>query len=112
MNNIITIDVPDELTDAEIEDYFRDNINDLRSAMNLELDDDRAGIDHIEVEHFWLSNDSVHIDYKIEYSAYYGCEDMNYSNEDQRAVSGRRNGCVFEFDIFVPPPERSTLDEL
>lgn len=111
MAKTFIIEVPDYLEEDEIEDYFRDNIDELRPAMDLELEDDRAQIDEIEIENFVLFDDVVHIEYGIQYSAYYGCKDMDYANEDQRMVSGRRNGRSFEFEVFVPPPRRSTFEE-
>jgi hypothetical protein len=111
MSKTFIIEVPDYLEEEQIEGYFRDNIDELRPAMDLELEDDRAQIDEIEIENFGLSDDSVHIEYGIQHSAYYGCKDMNYADEDQRVVSGRRNGRSFEFDVFVPPPRRSTFEE-
>jgi len=105
------IEVPDHLEKDEISDYFRDNIDELRPALDLELEDDRAQINEIEIENFELFDDVVHIEYVIQYSAYYGCKDMDYADEDQRLVSGRRNGRSFEFEVFVPPPSRSTIDE-
>ena len=107
----LTIEVPDYLDEGQIEDYFRENFDDLMSALDLELDDDRAQIDEIGIESFELSEDSVRIEYVIQYSAYYGCDDMNYEDEDQRVVTGRRSRRNFEFDVFMPPPPRSTFEE-
>lgn len=111
MTKTFIIEVPGYLEEDEIEGYFRDNIDDLRPAMDLELEDDRAQVDEIGIENFEMSDDSVHIEYEIQYSAYYGCKDINYADVDQRVVSGRRNGRSFEFNVFVPPPRRSTYEE-
>lgn len=111
MEKVLKISVPDYLDDDQIEEYFRENIDELRPALDLEIQDDRAQVDEIEIEIFQLTEDSLHIEYVVQYSAYYGCKDMDYADEDQRVVSGRRDGNLFEFDVFVPPPRRSTFEE-
>ena len=111
MAKVLKISVPDYFDDDQIEEYFRENIDELRSALDLEIQDDRAQVDEIEIEIFQLTEDSLHIEYVVQYSAYYGCKDMDYADEDQRVVSGRREGSLFEFDVFVPPPRRSTFEE-
>jgi len=113
MSNSKTLlfEVPDYLEEDEIEQYFRDNVDELMPAFDLELDDDRAQVDEVSIENLELSKDRVDIEYLVEYSAYYGCRDMNYADEDQRVVSGIRDGRRFEFEIFVPPPRRSTYEE-
>jgi len=111
MANTFIIEVPGYVEEDEFGSYFRDIIDDLRPAMDLELEDDRAQIDEIEIETFALFDDVVHIEYEIRYSAYYGCKDMDYANEDQRVVSGQRTGRSFEFEVFVPSPMRSTFEE-
>ena len=111
MTKILKIEIPRELCEEEFEDFFRDNLDDLRLALDLELEDDRALVDEIEIAEFELTENSVHIEYVVQFSAYYGCRDANYADEDQRAITGRRQGHRFEFDIFVPPPQRDTVDE-
>ncbi|AKH38233.1 hypothetical protein BCL69_10555 [Nitrosomonas communis] len=107
----LKIDIPHELDEDEIEGYFHDNVEDLYSALDLELPDDRAQVDDVQITEFELTDDSVHIEYNVEFSAYYGCDDANYADSDQRSVSGRRDGSTLIFDIFVPPPRRDTVDE-
>ncbi len=107
----IIFEVPDDIEDDEFEEYFIENFDELLPALDLEVGDDRAVVDNVDIEIFQLSEDRVDIQYIVEYSAYYGCSDMDYSNEDQRVISGTRNGRKFQFEIFITPPKRSTYEE-
>ena len=108
----LKIEVPDDLDEDELEDYFHQIKEELYPALDLELEDDRAQVDDVDFEAVVVTDDSVQIEYTVQYSAYYGCKDMDYADDDQRTVFGTRNGRIFEFDKFIPPPRRSTADEL
>lgn len=105
------IELPEHLEESAIAEYFCENLERVLPAMDLELEDDRAHIDEIEIEHVALSDASVQIKYKVQYSEYYGCKDMNYVDEDWRTITGRRKGRSFEFDEFEPPPSRTSYEE-
>lgn len=113
MENFITIEVANGFDDEAIKDYFTNNIDDLYDAMDLGVNhhDDRAQVDDIQITEINLTSDTIYIEYSIEYSAYHGCRDAIYVDEDQRSIEGSRIGNKFIFDLFVPPPARSTHEE-
>lgn len=107
----LIFEVPDYIEDDEFEEYFIENFDELKPALDLEVEDDRALVDDVEIEVFQLYEERVDIQYIVKYSAYFGCSDMDYSNEDQRVISGKRIGRQFLFEIFVAPAKRSTYEE-
>lgn len=107
----IIITLPKNLDDAGIKDYLEENLDEIWGALDLELEDDRADVDEVTVDEIELFEDAVHIHYCVQYSAYYGCKDMNYVDDDVRCVSGARTGLIIVFDTFVPPELRSTYEE-
>lgn len=113
MDTFITIEVPSGFDDEAIKNYFTDNIENLYDAMDLEVNnlDDRAQVDDIQITEIELTSDTIYIEYNVEYSAYHGCRDANYVDDDQRSIEGSRVGNKFVFDRFVPRPARSTYEE-
>jgi len=111
MNAKVHISVPRDLDEDELLDLFRERIDELQPALDLELEDDRANVDEIEILSVTRNESGVEIEYAIQFSAYYGCRDQNYANEDQRSLTGIWQGDGYSFDAFVPPPRRDTVDE-
>ena len=109
----IVIQLPRNLPDDMVEDFLREKIEDLYPAMDLEVQDldDRATLDNVEIEAVTIDGGQVTVDYRVDYSAYYGCRDLNYGDDDDRSIEGRRTGDRIEFDEFVAPERRSTHDE-
>lgn len=110
----LKIELPSYYNDDEVKEYFRSNVEDLYSAMDLEIgqdEDSRLQIDEIEIEDIELSADCIFINYSIEFSAYYGCDDANFADSDHRTFGGTRVGSTFTFDEHVYPERRSTIDE-
>ena len=91
MDNFITIEVPNGFNDEEIKNYLTENIESLYAAMDFEVNhfDDRAQVDDIQITEIELTSDTIYIEYNVQYSAYHGCRDANYVDEDQREVEGR-----------------------
>lgn len=115
MTKLLKFDLPSEFNDEDIEDYFRENVDDLRPAMDLDVGqgaDHRIQIDDVEIENVELESDSIFIEFIVEFSAYYGCDDANFSDDDQRAVTGKRIGNTFIFEEHVYPERPSPSDEL
>ncbi len=73
--------------------------------------DDRSQVDDIRVTDVKIDEDSVTINYDVEYSAYHGCRDKNYADSDERELFGERQGRLLIFDSWVRPSRRSTDDE-
>ena len=113
MDEFVIVELPDYFSDDEIKDYLVSNITDLYEAMDLEVDDsdDRAQLNEVTVTQITLRPDSIDIEFDVEYSAYYGCKDMDYSDEDSRSIAGYRKGNTFTFDKFIAPPKRTTYEE-
>jgi len=113
MDTFIIIEAPSGVNDEEIKNFLTDNIESLYDAMDIQVNhlDDRAQVDDIQITEIELTSDTIHIEYCVEYSAFHGCRDANYVDEDQRSVEGSRNGNKFIFEKFIPPPARSTHEE-
>ena len=111
----IVVRLPDDLDDYEIKNYFIDNIDEYHDALDLDVgqtSDNRVQIDGIEIDKVELTNDSISIDFTIQYSAYYGCDDANFADEDQRNLYGSRSKNTFTFDRFEMPEQRYPDEEL
>ena len=111
MANKITITLPTHLDDTGIKAYFFDNLENIWGVLDLELEDDRAQVDEVVVDEITLFDEEVNIHYCVQYSAYHGCKDINYVDDDLRFVAGTRSGRTFVFDEFLPPEPRSTREE-
>ncbi|MDY4297023.1 MULTISPECIES: hypothetical protein [unclassified Xanthomonas] len=111
----IVIKLPDDLSDEEIRDYFLGNIDEYHDALDLDVgqtSDNRVQIDDIDIDKVDLTSYSISIDFTVQYSAYYGCDDANFADEDQRNLHGSRTGNTFTFDRFEMPEQRYPDDEL
>jgi hypothetical protein len=109
----VVVELPKNFPDASIEDFLREHVEDLYAAMDLEVQDldDRATLDNVEIDDVTVQDGIVTVDYRVEYSAYHGCRDMNYDDDDDRCIAGERIGDRIEFDEHVAPPKRSTHEE-
>jgi hypothetical protein len=86
-------------------------IDELQAAFDLDLDDERATLDECRVQKVTLAGCNVKISYWYSYSAYYGCKDMDYANDNDGEVTGRVEGDEWIFEAHVPEPPRSTFEE-
>lgn len=111
MTDKISILLPEDISNSRIQDFLSEHIESLWGAFDLELPDDRAELDDVTLDEVEVFEDAILIDYRVEYSVYYGCKDMNYAGDDVRLVEGKRKGATLEFDQFVPPEPRTTFEE-
>ena len=113
METKLTIELPDNLNEEELKDYIRANIEDLYPAMDLEVTDfdDRSVLDDVTIIEINLGSESICVEFEVEYSAYHGCKDQNYSDSDLREIEGDRIGNILIFEKFTPRPEHTTYDE-
>lgn len=115
MSKLVTVVVPKEFTDdEEIIDYLMDRGDELYPALDLDVgqaEDNRIIVDEVSIDRIYLTRDSVSIQYTVNWSAYFGCDDANGAGEEELEISGRRVGNTFTFDEFVYPEPRSTFDE-
>ena len=123
----ILVDIPagfesedEDADEVDLEDLFTDLIKDrdgelhgpMLAALDLDLDDDRAVVDDIEIELVEASGDDIHVSYIVSLSAYHGCSDANYADDDHRMISGTRRGSQWVFDRHVSPERLAPNEEL
>ena len=85
---------------------------DLLLAFDLDVDDDRATIDEISIEGVEIHEDGVAVHYSYVYSAYYGCDDMNYSDEEIGIEIGKRVDNEWVFERHISPERLAPNEEL
>lgn len=117
MNSIRTItiaalDTSEEMR-ALLESLANDDESDFRLALDLDIShiDPRAqGFDFrfVDVE---IKGVHIHAHYEMDYNVYNGCKDMDIDDTYEGCATGVRVEDGWEFDEFVPPPKRDTVDE-
>lgn len=120
----ISIPAPD-LSEYEDEDDFdeesrramwiehaNDHIDDLQGAFDMQVNEPRANIDEVAVNYVEVDGDEVVVHFEFEYSAYYGCKDMDGSDSDTGFVNGKIVGDRWVFDRFIPRVPLSPDEEL
>jgi len=119
---VIEIDIPtpeEEGDEIDLVDYFSDFICDgmgelggeLLPALNLDTKDERATVYEVNIEDVEVTDDGVALHYSYSYSAYYGCKNMDYADDENGTVRGKKMGDKWVFARHVSPEPRSTLDE-
>lgn len=101
--------------DESLKDWIANNVEEFWPAMDLDASryDDRASLDDVNITGIVITNTTVEIQYEYEYSAYYGCRDMNYTEiAPEDTIVGERLGNVLTFDKSIPYERPSTHDEL
>jgi len=83
----------------------------LLPALNLDVKDERATVYKVAINDVEVTDDGVVIHYSYSYSAYYGCKDMNYADDENGTMRGKKMGDKWVFERHVSPEPRSTLDE-
>ena len=84
----------------------------LVPALDLDLEDKRASVHSIEIEDVEAQGDMIYINYTIEFSAYYGCADMDYADADSRHIRGIRRDNHWSFEQHVSPEPLAPNEEL
>lgn len=110
---LIELEIPSDLeTEDEIKDFLEENKNDYYGAMDFSDVPDRGNVDNVEIEEIQFDEKGVTIEYRYEWSVYYGCDDMDKADtEDGLVIEGKREGSKFIFEEFVNPEKRSTFEE-
>jgi len=113
--NRLLIDIPTHISsDDELADWVRKNPSLFSEAMDLDASqfDDRATVDKVSISDVTVDGETVVIQYEYDYSAYYGCRDMNHANtSDEEIIVGTRQGNILSFERFKPRERRSTDEE-
>lgn len=93
-----------------INDDIGDLCGELVPALDLDLQDERANVDDVAIIGAEVKGDVVQVYYYVDYSAHFGCRDMNYSERDRRTLTGKVDRDQFVFEKHARA-ERSTHDE-
>lgn len=103
----------DDVDEPDLDRYFAGLLRgSFRAALDLDLEDDRAVVDDVKIESVEAHGDGIGVSYIVSISAYYGCSDQDYADDDHRFVDGVRDGDVWVFKRHVPPERLSPKDEL
>lgn len=104
-------------TERDMEMLLQSLVDDAESDFSNVLDLDVSHIDmraHVYgiritgVEH---DESTIGVSYEVDYSIYNGCKDMDIDDSQEGFVTGVRTEAGWEFEEFVPPPKRTTVDE-
>lgn len=120
--NMIEIDIPvGEAPEDEIDlvDYLSGFIQTdgelggpLLDAFDLDVSNSRAIIDDVEIDMVTVDeNGDVEIQYRFTWSAFFGCDGMNKTDQVHGAVTGAKKDGKWLFEPHVRSKSRSTLDE-
>ena len=95
-------------------DYFNSNIEEIQPAFSFSQCDqnDRVELGEITVNAVrFVRGSLVEIEYEYEWSFYSGCKDISDEGITTESIRGRVIDGKLEFDIYIPPDPRSTVDE-
>lgn len=103
----------EDVDEPDLDRYFSGLLGrPFRAALDLGLEDDRAVVDNVKIESVEAGGDGIMVSYIVSLSAYYGCEDQNYADDDHRSCEGIRDGDVRVFDRHVRPEPLAPNKEL
>ena len=90
-----------------------DEESDFRSALDIDVShiDQRAQVYGVRVTAVDMSESTIHVSYEADYNVYNGCKDMDIDDSIDGVATGARTEDGWEFEEFVPPPKRTTVDE-
>lgn len=109
--------VPALPTAFEMERHLQGLVDDEESAFRgaLDLDvshiDMRAQVYGVRITEVSIEGESIGVSYEADYNVYNGCKDMDIDDSQDGFVEGVLTADGWVFDEFVPPPERTTVDE-
>jgi hypothetical protein len=114
MRKIIVQALP---TAREMEELLQSLVDNKESKFSRVLDldvshiDMRAQVYGVRITDVDLSPDSIGVSYEVDYNVYNGCKDMDIDDFQDGFVTGVRTSAGWEFEEFIPPPKRNTVDE-
>ena len=114
---MVKITIPALPTSREMERHLQSlvdsEMSDFRKALDLDVShiDGRAEVYGICITAVDFDEEKIGVSYEVDYSIYNGCKDMDVNDSQDGFVTGVRCEAGWEFEEFVPPPKRSTLDE-
>lgn len=111
----LLIDIPSHVDDDEkLAEWVRENPDIFSEAMDLNAFriDERATVHEVKITDVEVDKKTIAIHYEYDFSAYYGCRDINHAGtSDEDVIVGARQGNTLSFDKFKPPEPRSTFEE-
>ena len=121
MNDSIDVAIPATADHNNREDelrlYFQAMVRDQTSNFSKALD---LGCDHREsnaileratIERVSIDGHQITIEYQVELSAFNACNLHTDQYSFRRSLVGSQDGSVWIFSQYMPPPERSSVDE-
>ncbi|WP_348946433.1 hypothetical protein ABHF33_07805 [Chitinibacter sp. FCG-7] len=117
MNQSIRLQLPssgDDQAEQVNQTYIASQLEILRAAMDLDVSDydELAQLDEIIITAITLDQQAVKIDYQLRFSAFYGCQDIDYHGSCQRVLRGRREGNCLLFTPYTAPDSADGADAL
>jgi hypothetical protein len=112
MLDLITVPIPEDETDLIA--YFEDQLDSaFRDALNFDVvrQRDRAVLDDVRITDVTITEIGVEVSYEIQFSAYLGCRDMNWADEEYYCAFGKKQDEAWLFAHHKPWTPRSTHDE-
>lgn len=87
--------------------------SDFSGVLDLDVShiDGRAQVYGVRITAVDLGLDTIGVSYEVDYNIYNGCKDMDIDDSQEGFVTGVRTAAGWEFDEFVPPPKRDTVNE-
>lgn len=103
----------EDVDERDLVKYFNKQLKDqFRGTLDLDLQGDREIVDEMNVTRVEADSDGITVEYNIEYSAYLGCRDQNYADNDDRHVEGVCRGQGWYFKRHVSPEPLARNEEL
>ncbi len=111
----ITVQALPTATEMEtlLQSLVDDEESDFLGVLDLDVShvDIRAQVYGARIIDVDLSPDTIGVSYEVDYNVFNGCKDMNIDDCQEGFVVGVRSPAGWEFDEYVPPPKRDTVDE-
>ena len=122
MNESIEVTIPAATAHSNREDelrlYFQAILQNLSGSFAKALDlgcDHRksnAMLERVTIDRVSIDGNQIVIGYHVELSAFNACNLQTDNYSFRRFVVGSQDGNVWRFSKYMPPPERSSGDEL
>lgn len=109
--------VPALPTAREMEKHLQSLVEDEESKFSSVLDldvshiDMRAQVYGVRITAVDLEPSTIGVSYEADYNVFHGCKDQRVDDSQDGFVKGVRTAAGWEFEEFVPPPKRTTVDE-
>ena len=113
MSKIIVQALPTEAEMVELLQSLIDSRSEFTNALDLDVShiDWRAQVHVVQITQVGINGPYIEVSYKLEYSIYNGCKDMNVVDVEDLHVTGELTADGWAFDEHIPPPRRNTVEE-